>query len=421
MPTKKSSPAQKLRKPPPAAPEAALFDRVAGIIEQAQTSVVRAVNNSMVLAYWLIGREIVRELQGGRKRAAYGKEVLTDLSKRLGERYGRGFSITNLQNFRLFHLTYANRVSEIQHIGCAELAATEARVFPTARIRHIRCGESEPQEIQHIGCAVLEHLSEAAEQVDAARGFSPNLGWSHYRALMRVENRVERLFYEIEADHAGWDVETLERQIHTFLFARLLKSRNKEGVMALIKAGQEVAQPIDAIKNPYVLDFLNLPESDILHESKLEAAIIGNLQAFLLELGKGFAFVARQKRIDFDGDCFYIDLVFYHCILKCYVLIDLKLGKLTHQDAGQMDSYVRLYDDMCRSPGDNPTIGLILCSEKSGAIARYSVLHESKQIFASTYMLHLPTEEELRREIERERRLIEERAAARDRKTKPSI
>jgi predicted nuclease of restriction endonuclease-like (RecB) superfamily len=238
---------------------------------------------------------------------------------------------------------------------------------------------------------------------------------------MRVENRVERLFYEIEANQAGWDVETLERQIHTFLFARLLKSRNKEGVMALIKAGQELAQPIDTIKNPYVLDFLNLPESDILHESTLEAAIIGNLQAFLLELGKGFAFVARQKRIDFDGDCFYIDLVFYHCILKCYVLIDLKLGKLTHQDAGQMDSYVRIYDDLCRSPGDNPTIGLILCSEKSGAIARYSVLHESRQIFASTYVLHLPTEEELRREIERERRLIEVRAAARNRKSKPSI
>jgi hypothetical protein len=289
MPTKKRSLAQKLRKPAPAAPEAALFDRVAGIIEQAQTSVVRAVNSSMVLAYWLIGREIVRELQGGQKRAAYGKEVLADLSKRLGERYGRGFSITNLQNFRLFHLTYANRVPEIQHIGCAESAATEEREFPPTRTRRIGGSQSQPQEIQHIGSAVLEHLSEAAEQVDAARGFSPNLGWSH------------------------------------------------------------------------------------------------------------------------------------HCILKCYVLIDLKLGKLTHQDAGQMDSYVRIYDDLCRSPGDNPTIGLILCSEKSGAIARYSVLHESKQIFASTYVLHLPTEEELRREIERERRLIEERAAARDRKSKPSI
>jgi hypothetical protein len=171
----------------------------------------------------------------------------------------------------------------------------------------------------------------------------------------------------------------------------------------------EVSRPVDAIKSPYVLDFLGLPEADTMRESDLESAIIGNLQTFLLELGKGFAFVARQKRIDFDGDFFYIDLVFYHCILKCHVLIDLKLGKLTHQDVGQMDSYVRMYDDLHMSPGDNPTIGLILCSDKGGAIARYSVLKESRQIFASRYTLHLPTEDELRREIERERRLLEER------------
>jgi hypothetical protein len=171
----------------------------------------------------------------------------------------------------------------------------------------------------------------------------------------------------------------------------------------------EVSRPVDAIKNPYVLDFIDLPDSESLHESDLESAIIRNLQQFLLEMGKGFAFVARQKRIDFDGDCFYLDLVFYHCILKCYVLIDLKLGKLTHQDVGQMDSYVRMYDDLCLHPGDNPSVGLILCSEKGGAMARYSVLKESRQIIASKYTLYLPTEEELRQEIERERRLIEVR------------
>ncbi|MCB1212456.1 MAG: DUF1016 family protein, partial [Verrucomicrobiales bacterium] len=388
-----------------------LFDRVASILEQARANVVRAVNSNMVLAYWLIGREIVQEIQGGKERAAYGRQVIKELSQRLGERYGRGFSVTNLKAFRLFYQTYAHRLPVIWHIQSAQLdeAATHGVTVPG--IGHIECAQFESPAIQHIGCGVLADMTEAVEQVDAARGFSPRLGWSHYRTLMRVDNRVERLFYEIEADKEGWEVETLERQIHSFLFARLLKSRDKEGVMALITSGQEVKQPIDAIKSPYVLDFLSLPESEVLHESKLESAIINNLQTFLLELGKGFAFVARQKRIDFDGEFFYIDLVFYHCILKCYVLIDLKLGKLAHQDVGQMDSYVRMYDDLCLSPGDNPTIGLILCSEKSGAMARYSVLKESKQIFASKYMLYLPTEKELQREIERERRLIEGREA----------
>jgi predicted nuclease of restriction endonuclease-like (RecB) superfamily len=405
MPAKKKpTPKKRPLKSASALPTGVLFDRVVNILEQARSNVVRAVNSNMVLAYWLIGREILQEIQGGKERAAYGKKVIKELSQRLGERYGRGFSVTNLQNFRLFHLTYASRMPEIQHIRCVKSEETS--------IGHIECAQFESQAIQHIGGGVLADMTEAVEQVDAARGFSPRLGWSHYRTLMRVENRVERLFYEIEADKEGWEVETLERQIHTFLFARLLKSRDKDGVMALVTSGQEVRQPIDAIKSPYVLDFLSLPESEVLHESKLESAIISNLQSFLLELGKGFAFVARQKRIDFDGEFFYIDLVFYHCILKCYVLIDLKLGKLAHQDVGQMDSYVRMYDDLCLSPGDNPTIGLILCSEKGGAMARYSVLKESKQIFASKYMLYLPTEEELQREIERERRLIEDRVEA---------
>lgn len=408
MPAKKKTTAKK--RPLKSASEVApgvLFDRVASILEQARSNVVRAVNSNMVLAYWLIGREIVQEVQGGKERAAYGRRVIQELSQRLGERYGRGFSVTNLKAFRLFYQTYAHRLPVIGHSQSAPLAEAATREVSVAGIGHIECAQFEQQAIRHIECGVLDDLSEAVEQVDAARGFSMNLGWSHYRALMRVENRVERLFYEIEADKAGWEVETLERQIHTFLFARLLKSRNKAGVMALATKGQEVQQPIDAIKNPYVLDFLGLPESEVLHETKLESAIIDNLQAFLLELGKGFAFVARQKRIDFDGEFFYIDLVFYHCILKCYVLIDLKLGKLAHQDVGQMDSYVRMYDDLCLSPGDNPTIGLILCSDKGTAMARYSVLKESKQIFASKYMLYLPTEEELQREIERERRLAE--------------
>jgi predicted nuclease of restriction endonuclease-like (RecB) superfamily len=369
-------------------PVSPLFDRVATILDNARSSAVRAVNGTMVIAYWLIGREIVLELQGGDDRAEYGKQIIKQLSDQLTARFGRGFSSTNLRYFRTFFLTYSSRVPEIRHIGCGK--------------------SFDPISNRHTGSGVLEDLLEAVEQVDAERGFSDLLGWSHYRALMKVEHRGERLFYEIEAAACGWEVSTLERQIHTFLFARLLKSKDKAGVFALATEGQTLIRPIDAIKDPYILDFLALPESEKLHEQGLESAIISNLQAFLLELGKGFAFIARQKRMSFDDNFFYIDLVFYHCILKCYVLIDLKIGELTHQDIGQMDGYVRMWDDLGRSTGDNPTIGLILCTEKSQTIARYSVLQESQQLFASKYRFHLPTEEELAAELQREIRAIQE-------------
>lgn len=365
-----------------------LFDRVASILESARANVVRAVNNNMVIAYWLIGREIVNELQGGEERAEYGKQIIGNLSKQLAERYGRGFSTTNLRYFRTFYTVYADRIPEIRHIAGGELDADP------------KC---------HTQGGVLNDMSVAAETADISRGFSPKLGWSHYRALMQVENRNERLFYEIEAEKEGWDNVHLERQIHTFLFARLLKSRDKAGVMALTREGNTLKTAADTIKQPYILDFLGLPDGDVLHESELENAIISNLQSFLLELGKGFAFVARQKRMQFDAEYFYIDLVFYNCILKCYLLIDLKIGKLTHQDVGQMESYVRMFDDTCLHEGDNPTIGLILCARENETIAKYSVLKESKQIFASKYMLYLPTEQELALELARERRLIETR------------
>lgn len=232
----------------------------------------------------------------------------------------------------------------------------------------------------------------------------------------------ERLFYEIEAEKEGWEVEDLKRQIHSFLFARLLKSKNKIAVMQLTREGHAVKTPADAIKNPYILDFLGLPDRSELHESVLEKAIIENLQAFLLELGKGFAFVGRQKRMQLGDKFFYIDLVFYNCILKCYLLIDLKIGELTHQDIGQMDSYVRMFDEKYCSENDNPTIGLILCAKKNETIAKYSVLNESKQLFASKYMLYLPTEKELQQEIERERRLLAGITGKKGgRKQKPSV
>ena len=367
-----------------------LFDRVVSILEQARSNVVRAVNNNMVIAYWLIGREVVQQIQGGDERAEYGKQVIEQLSAELNNKYGRGFSTTNLRYFRTFHTTYSDRIPEIRHIGGGE--------FKTTGNRHTQSG-------------VLAAMEMAVKQIGIKRGFSPNLGWSHYRALMNVEHQSERLFYEIEAEAEGWEVKHLERQIHTYLFARLLKSRDKGTVLELACQGQRINTPADTIKNPYILDFLGLPDSRVHHESEIEKAIIDNLQSFLLELGKGFAFVGRQKRMQFDDDYFYIDLVFYNCILKCYLLIDLKIGELAHQDVGQMDSYVRMFDDKYIAEGDNPTIGLILCAKKNKTIARYSVLNDSKQLFASKYMLYLPTEEELRRELERERRLIEEAQA----------
>ncbi|MCD4843284.1 MAG: PDDEXK nuclease domain-containing protein [Methanosarcinales archaeon] len=368
-----------------------LFDRVAFILDQARANVVRSVNNQIVIAYWLIGREIVQAAQGGDECAEYGKKVLEELSARLSHRYGRGFSVTNLRYFRLFYQIYSERLPEIRHMTCDE----------SGRLDGI-------SQNHHMACDVLEDMSLAVQQSECMEGFSPVLSWSHYRTLTKVENRNERLFYEIETEKEGWTVEHLERQINTFLFARLLKSRDKVGLMKLTREGHNPKNPIDTIKEPYILDFLGLPDSDVLHESKLEKAIISNLQSFLLELGKGFAFVGRQKRLQFDDDFFYIDLVFYNCILKCYLLIDLKIGELTHQDVGQMDSYVRIFDDRYITSGDNPTIGLILCSKKNETIAKYSVLNNSKQLFASKYMLYLPTEEELKREIQHQRQLIEE-------------
>lgn len=364
-----------------------LFNRVVTILDQARSNVARAVNNNMVIAYWLIGREVVQEIQAGAKRAQYGKQVIEQLSAALTKQYGRGFSTTNLRYFRTFYTIYSYRIPEIRHIGSGE--------FKADKNRHTQSG-------------VLDTMNKAISQNDTERGFSPNLGWSHYRALISVENQSERLFYEIEAEAEGWEAKHLKHQIHTFLFARLLKSQDKATTMELACQGQKISTPADTIKNPYILDFLGLPDSEVHHESEIEKAIIDNLQLFLLELGKGFAFVDRQKRMQFDEDYFYIDLVFYNCILKCYLLIDLKIRELSHQDVGQMDSYVRMFDDKYITESDNPTIGLILCAKKNETIARYSVLKESKQLFASKYMLYLPTEEELQIELQRERILIEE-------------
>jgi predicted nuclease of restriction endonuclease-like (RecB) superfamily len=361
-----------------------LLDRVVLILEQARTNVVRAVNTSMVTAYWLIGREIVLELQGGDERAEYGKQVLENLSRQLTQRYGGGYSITTLQYFRKFYQAYSTRSPIARPVG-AESSTVNL-----------------PLEISRPMGAELPTI------LESATGFSAQLTWSHYRALMRVVKPDARDFYEREAVECCWDKRSLERQIHSQYYERMLASQNPQRMVETTR--QEIVprtEGIESLKNPYVLEFLGLPELSALHEKQLESAIITHLQTFLLELGKGFAFVARQKRMRFNDTDLYIDLVFYNCILKCYLLIDLKIGELAYQDVGQMDGYVRMFENLYAAPDDNPTIGLILCAEKNEAVAKYSVLNDRKQIFASKYMLYLPTEQELALELERERRLFE--------------
>jgi len=363
-----------------------LFDRVVAILEEARSHVSRTVNSAMVIAYWLIGREIVEEEQKGKKRAEYGRALIEDLSQRLTERYGRGFSVPNVRNFRQFYQVYRHRSPEIRYPEGSE-SRSEKRYL--AGSESLKVGK-----LSQMGVESTQKRRPAAGESDD--GFHPDLSWSQYRALMRVDNSDARLFYEQEAVQNHWNKQQLERQIHTLLFERLLKSRDKAGVLQLANEGLKPAHPIDIIKDPYALEFLGLPESHKLVENDLETALTTHMQDFLLELGAGFAFVARQQRLTLEGDHFYADLVFYHVRLKCYVIIDLKVDKLTHGDLGQMQMYVHYFDREVCVPDDNPTIGLILCTDKNDAVVEY-VLDEGKErIFASRYKLELPPKEELR-------------------------
>jgi predicted nuclease of restriction endonuclease-like (RecB) superfamily len=381
----------------------ALFGRVAAILEQARSNVVRTVNTTMVTAYWLIGREIVEEIQRGKGRAKYGEQVMESLSMRLTERYGKGFSDTTLQYFRTFYLAYPARCSAIPRpMGVKSASKDSLLSIPRPLGGELRA----EAKLSPLGRESGKKYHPAGGEL--ILGFSPQLSWSHYRALMRVEDIKARDFYEREAIAGGWDKRTLERQIYSYYYERVLKSRKPNKMLA---EGRRLPvlenDASDELKNPYVLEFLGLPEAAAFRESDMERAIITHLQRFLLELGNGFAFVARQKHIRIEEQDRYIDLVFYHCRLKFYLLIELKVGELTHGDVGQMDGYVRMYDGLFAAPDDNPTIGLILCTEKNETVARYSVLKDRKQIFASKYMLCLPTEKQLSQEIEKERRLLE--------------
>jgi predicted nuclease of restriction endonuclease-like (RecB) superfamily len=376
--------------PGPDGGTADLLVRIRSIWEAARTQAARSVNTAHVCASWLIGQQIVEAEQGGDKRAGYGKGLLKTLSQQLSSdshpRWGVGFSVSALQYMRAFYLAYP------------ELMANQDVV-------HV---ESVGPKIQH---ALRVESPEGAGTRDAGAWrpgvLHAGLAWTHYRALLKVVRREARDFYEIEAVKNAWSARQLERQMASLLFERLAKSRDKQGLLALASEGLEPTRPAELIKDPYVLEFLSLPESPRLNESTLEEALISQLQAFLLELGSGFAFIGRQQRLTLDGDHFYPDLVFYQVRLKCYVIIDLKVGKLDHADLGQMQLYVNWYDQVMLAEGDNPSIGLILCTEKNDAVVRYVLAERSRQIFASRYQLYLPTEAQLQDELRRELAQVE--------------
>lgn len=331
-------------------PATSLIQDVVQILKRARQNTFSALNSEMVKAYWQMGRRIVEEEQHGAERAAYGEAILKTLSIALTAELGRGFSYANIRNFRQFYLTY-----------------------PDETICYTLCSK---------------------------------LSWSHNRLIMRVETSEARAFYLQECANQMWSVRVLERNINSFYYQRLLSSQ-QQNVSTTTDTNSEKLPTNDFIKDPYVFEFLNIPEPISALEQDIEKALIENLQQFLLELGKGFSFVGRQFRISTETSHFYIDLVFYNYLLKCFVLFDLKTGKLTHQDTGQMDMYIRMFDDLKKQDDDNPTIGIILCTEKDETVVKYSILNDSKQLFATKYMLYLPTEEELIAEIEREKRLIQ--------------
>jgi len=327
-----------------------VYAEIQQLIQAARDKVYQTANFEMVKAYWEIGKRIVEEEQQGKDRAEYGRYLIKELSQRLQAEFGKGFNEANLRRMRLFYQAYPIR------------------------------------------SALRNELS-----------------WTHYRVLIHVENAEARQFYEKEAIQEHWSYRALERQIGTHYYERLRASQKKKAVIAEAKENTKELKmtPDDIIKSPYMLEFLNMNPDLKYLEKEVEQGLIDKLQDFLLELGKGFAFIARQKRISMEHTEYYIDLVFYNCLLKCYVLIDLKSGRLTSEDVGKMDTYIRVFEDKVRQKDDNPTIGLILCTKKDDAVVKYSMLNDNQQIFASKYMAYLPSEEELKREILREKQLIE--------------
>lgn len=329
------------------------INEIKKILKNARQKAYTAVNSAMVEAYWEIGRRIVEEEQNGKERAEYGKEILQNLSKELTEEFGKGYSYRTLREIRQFYLMFSD--------------------------------------------------------FEKWRTVSAKLTWSHFQKVLRVSDEKARIFYLMEAAENMWSVRTLDRNISTLYYNRIVASIDKKMVEDEMKEKIKSLQTEEFIKNPVVLEFLDLPTNMSYTESQLEKALTDDIQKFMMELGKGFAFVERQQHIRTENSDFYIDLVFYNYILKCFVIVELKTEKLTHQDIGQLDMYVRMYDDLKKQENDNPTIGLLLCTETDGTIIKYSVLNDNKNLFASKYINYLPSEEELINEIERQKTLFESR------------
>ena len=327
------------------------INEIKKILKNARQKAYTAVNSAMVEAYWKIGRRIVEEEQSGRERAEYGKEIIKNLSKELTEEFGKGFGERNIRNIRQFYVLFSD--------------------------------------------------------YEKWKSLISKLTWTHIQKVLRVSDEKARIFYLTEAAENMWSVRTLDRNISTLYYNRIVASIDKKTVEDEMKEKTKKLQAKEFIKNPVVLEFLDLPTSMSYTENELEKALIDDIQKFMMELGKGFAFVERQQHIRTENSDFYIDLVFYNYILKCFVIVELKTEKLTHQDIGQLDMYVRMYDDLKKQENDNPTIGLLLCTDTDSTVIKYSVLNDNKNLFASKYVNYLPSEEELINEIERQKILFE--------------
>jgi predicted nuclease of restriction endonuclease-like (RecB) superfamily len=342
-----------------------LYSKIAELLKASRQTVVRAVNQTMVYTYFEIGRMIVEDEQQGKERAEYGKQVLKELSKRLTAEFGKGFSSDNLENMRRFFLAYSISEKSSRNSSC-------------------------DTEMQQKREPDLQGTSNIVNQISEKLSRKFILSWSHYLKLMRIENPDERNFYEIECAANNWSLKELQRQFDTALYERLALSRNKKGIEQLAQQGHLIENPFDAIKDPYILEFLGLPENHYYSETALEQEIFNKLEHFLLELGKGFTFVGRQVRFTFDEKHFRVDLVFYNRLLKCFILIDLKIGELSHQDLGQMQMYVNYYDRFVKLPDENKTVGIVLCRDRNETLVEITLPENNDQIFASRYQTVLP-------------------------------
>lgn len=363
-----------------------LLTEVRQLIQSARRGVASVVDTFQVMTNYEIGRRIVEHEQKGAKRAAYGTELLKELSARLTEEFGRGFSPVNLSHMRRFFLVWQETVQIFQQ-PTEKLAASEIAQKPSGKLMPTRIGQSLTDQLTIF-------------QQPAGKSRPPfTLSWTHYVVLLTIKDPDERSFYEIEATNAGWSVPELKRQKASCLYERLALSRDKAGIRRLAKEGQVMMKPEDMLKEPLVLEFLGLEEESGYSETDLEQAIIDRLEHFLLELGKGFLFEARQKRFTFDEDHYFVDLVFYNRLLRCYVIIDLKLDKATHQDLGQMQMYVNYYDREVKLPDENPTIGLLLCKSAKKTVVELT-LPKDANIHAKEYQLYLPSKELLKQKLD---------------------